>query len=72
MIDIGKMTKSMADAMPEPRALECQECKRRTAITRVGAARYLRAGWPKCCGYTMRLLTENDETSTGAAAEGRP
>ena len=24
---------------------------------------YLRTGWPKCCGYTMRLITCNEPSS---------
>ena len=32
--------------------VECETCG---AVQRVDSAECLRSGWPRCCGYTMRL-----------------
>jgi hypothetical protein len=63
--DISQICRDAADAMPEPKALVCQECGDRLNIGRAMAANYLQEGWPKCCGYTMRLVTVNDEPEGG-------
>jgi len=36
--------------------LECQTCGRVASLGNVGGK--LRDGWPKCCGYTMRWVTQ--------------
>lgn len=36
--------------------LKCDECGRRQTIDRDGYSNNLQHGWPKCCGYTMRLV----------------
>lgn len=33
-------------------------CKRESPLDEACIARYLRDGWPKCCGYTMRWVTQ--------------
>lgn len=38
--------------------VQCQTCG---ASTKVNSAQCLRAGWPKCCGYTMRLLGADEQ-----------
>lgn len=35
--------------------LRCDRCKREMPMQ--GAARYMRQGWPECCGYTMLWVT---------------
>jgi hypothetical protein len=35
--------------------LRCDRCKREQPLR--GAGKYLRSGWPECCGYTMTWLT---------------
>ena len=58
-----------ATAMPPLSHLECMECH---ACRRVGeVAGKLRNGWPKCCGYTMRLFTVR-EVEAAAAGLGQP
>jgi hypothetical protein len=42
--------------------LKCTECGRED---RTNFSHSLRHGWPKCCGYTMRL--ERTEADIGAA-----
>lgn len=34
--------------------VECQECGKRLTVD---SAQCLAGGWPKCCNYTMRLLS---------------
>lgn len=45
--------------------LVCQECQKETQCTEKNAESYLRSGWPKCCGYTMRLVTGNELNVAG-------
>lgn len=52
--------KDLAKAMPTPRGLFCNTCGKRETLTVNRAASHLAYGWPRCCGYTMRLLTVND------------
>lgn len=35
-------------------------CGCRQNLTEERIARYLRYGWPKCCGYTMRWVTQRE------------
>lgn len=35
--------------------VRCLKCSATRAISEEEYAQYLRHGWPKCCGYTMRL-----------------
>lgn len=39
--------------------LRCGVCARRQVMRPGDAGRYLRAGWPKCCTYTMTWWTQN-------------
>lgn len=39
--------------------LICEQCKREKPCPPEDAAKYLRTGWPKCCGYTMMLEKRN-------------
>ena len=40
--------------------LECQTCKKRKVLGSVSSK--LSRGWPKCCGYTMRWITQSQIT----------
>lgn len=40
--------------------LECQTCGYKKELTQEGIAKRLSFGWEKCCGYTMRWITENE------------
>ena len=35
--------------------LTCPTCSDKYTITKAQFAAFLARGWPKCCGYTMRL-----------------
>lgn len=45
----------IAAALPPLSHLECMTCGRKKPVGSVGGR--LVNGWPKCCGYTMRLFT---------------
>lgn len=47
---------AIADAMPKLSHLECDTCHRRRDVGDV--AFHFRHGWPVCCGYGMRLVTQ--------------
>lgn len=49
-----------ANSMPKLIRLECTTCGALLPINKQQMARNLQNGWPECCGYTMRLITEND------------
>jgi hypothetical protein len=36
------------------------ECGRTEELDAAKIERYLRHGWPKCCGYTMRWVTQRE------------
>jgi hypothetical protein len=41
--------------------LRCtQDCGMPMRLDEERIARYLRDGWPKCCGYTMRWVTQRE------------
>lgn len=40
--------------------LRCGNCGTRSVCEDSNAAAYLRHGWPKCCGSTMRLVSEKE------------
>lgn len=44
-----------ASEIADGRRLRCTYCNQMTRLDASDAALYLRGGWPKCCGYTMRL-----------------
>lgn len=50
----------------EDSKVECQECKK---SEQVNFARCLGAGWPKCCGYTMRLIEHPGYEEIGKATK---
>ena len=39
-------------------SLICSECRTEIPCSEENGARYLRDGWPRCCGHTMMLKTE--------------
>lgn len=39
-----------------PRKLRCNGCGDEKKIGKNAVAKYLRKGWPTCCGQTMELL----------------
>ena len=43
------------------------ECGCEQALSEEQIVKYLRYGWPKCCGYTMRWVTQRelDEAAGG-------
>lgn len=49
--------------------LRCEECGRKRMLGDP-AHRVLTAGWPKCCGYTMRWWTQR-QIDAGEAPEVR-
>lgn len=51
----------IAKAVPTPRGLRCTHCGKQEAVGVRRFASHMENGWPKCCGYTMRLLTVNDD-----------
>lgn len=40
--------------------LRCSECGTKRSLGVDGIARYLRDGWPVCCGYTMTWVTRRE------------
>lgn len=53
--NIDDMYKSMASSLGN--RVRCDVCGKNQLID---SAKCLRSGWPKCCGYTMKLLSHND------------
>lgn len=49
------------DAHVEGSKLECQTCKKTLKLNQRQFSHYLAVGWPKCCGYTMRLITGREK-----------
>lgn len=54
-----------ADVEPLVSHLECMECGRKQQMKKGEFGVNLQYGWPKCCGYTMRLFSKN-EVQNGA------
>ena len=54
-----------ADVWPDGAKLECDECGGFTYVTSEECGVYLKRGWPKCCGQTMKL-TPNSEAPAHA------
>ena len=48
----------VASEIADGRRLRCTYCNLTMRIDAIDAALYLRGGWPRCCGYTMRLEAE--------------
>ena len=49
------------DVWPNGAILTCRRCSREERIGTKTCGTFLREGWPKCCGYTMRLeRVDND------------
>ena len=47
------------------------ECSCRQDLSERQIAKYLRYGWPKCCGYTMRWVTQRElDESAGSPPPG--
>jgi hypothetical protein len=57
VIDFNAMYREMAAPMKGGR-LVCQTCRK---VHPLRAEEYLRHGWPKCCGYTVRLITAREQ-----------
>lgn len=55
---MNDIAQAAANAMPQLSHLQCMTCGHRRRVGDVGAR--LRNGWPSCCGYTMRLLTQRE------------
>ena len=45
------------DVWPKGATLTCRECGDSREIDTADCGHYLRQGWPKCCGHTMRMST---------------
>lgn len=56
-----KVSKSAAKAIAALHRwqVRCEKCKREQPVD---ASKCFDRGWPKCCGYTMTLLTKNQPT----------
>ncbi|HET7552170.1 MAG TPA: hypothetical protein VFK04_12840 [Gemmatimonadaceae bacterium] len=48
-----------ADVWPNGAFLECDECRSKRAATTEDCGRYLKHGWPMCCGQTMKLTSNS-------------
>jgi len=46
--------------------LRCTECRREQGLSEEQIARYLRSGWPKHCGRSMRWVTRQQQTEEAA------
>jgi hypothetical protein len=55
----GDFYSNIAVAMPGGQ-LECEACGRTLKLNHNKTASYLKSGWPKCHGYTMRLITTRE------------
>ncbi len=53
----------IAKGMPPLSHLECMECGRKKPVGDVPTR--MAYGWPKCCGYTMRLFTQRETAERG-------
>lgn len=53
---MSNLYKTMAQAIPVG-YLQCENCATRLELDNANKAVFLAIGWPKCCGYTMRLVT---------------
>ena len=42
--------------------MECDKCLTTLPAPAEDVAEYIRDGWPKCCGNTMRLVPHPEET----------
>jgi peptide methionine sulfoxide reductase MsrB len=42
-------------------ALRCSVCGAEIKMSEAKSNKYLGNGWPKCCGYTMTLITGNEK-----------
>jgi len=62
MVSEIDLHRSIADALPSLSHLGCMMCGKKQNVGNV--ANKLRNGWPKCCGYTMRLFTEREMKET--------
>ena len=56
MIKTGIHDIVAAEIEPFGGFLRCETCRRVEALGET--ANHLRAGWPRCCGYTMRWWTQ--------------
>jgi hypothetical protein len=54
--DLSDIHAKIAADLPPLSHLECDECSRRRELAPDDAARFLRCGWPECCGWTMTLV----------------
>jgi hypothetical protein len=61
-----------ADLFKMGGALRCtKECGSGMKLSEERIAKYLRYGWPKCCGYTMRWVTQRELDEEAAGADPR-
>jgi hypothetical protein len=49
----GLHSRIAANAFPDGARLECLKCQRERIVDTEDCARFIRTGWPKCCGCTM-------------------
>jgi hypothetical protein len=54
MLNTEGMYAEMAEAVATY-DLKCDRCERANPLTKEDSACYLKSGWPKCCGSTMKL-----------------
>ena len=52
----GIHTKLARDVYPNGGLLHCLKCGREQHFTTEDAAQYLKSGWPRCCGLSMRSV----------------
>jgi len=45
-----------AETYPNGALLRCMHCNQEKTVDGADIAGYLRDGWPKCCGTTMRII----------------
>jgi hypothetical protein len=65
-----------ADPFPTPvvgrQLLRCGQCKRTDEVTHADLMKYMKRGWPTCCGEVMTYFTEARHPSATAETEERP
>jgi hypothetical protein len=56
----ANLQENIADDLTARRdySLRCPECKANRKLSAEDFARYLRDGWPDCCGFQMLLESE--------------
>jgi hypothetical protein len=64
------------DPFPTPvighQLLRCFRCRRTDEVTHADLMRYMKKGWPRCCGEVMAYFVEARHPSATADTDERP